>query len=112
MAWETDAAYRGLNEWERAGIKQDALENSREYIEAEQARDAVKDLCADFAKKMVALANERGILATPYVFDKASKTGGYLRCKPDAATELRISEALFDSMETDFALPTGEEAAR
>lgn len=104
--------FRGLAEWERAGIKQAALEDSREYIEAEQARDAFKGLCADFAKKAVALANERGIFATPYVFDKTTKTGGYLRCKPDAATELRISEALFESIETDFALPTGEEAAR
>lgn len=106
-----DPAYQGLREWERAGIRQGALEDSREYIEAERNRDAVKDLCAEFARRMVDLAREREIDATVYVNDpRSSWLGRYRRVRADDATALRLTEELFEHMVESFSLPTGEKA--
>ncbi len=106
-----DPAYQGLRDWERAGIRQDAIEDSREFIKAERNRDAVKDLCAEFARRMVDLAREREIDARVYVNDpQSSWLGRYRRVRADDATALRIAEDLFVNMVEDFDLPTGEEA--
>lgn len=107
----TDPAYRGLAAWERAGIKQGALEDSLAYREAEKNREAVYDLCAEFARKIVDYALAKEIETTTYIAATETRRGYRKRGKASAQTARDLTESIFERLVEDFYLPTGEEAA-